>query len=221
MSDASLELQADGGFRAVFDKVFAIASVKSDRPACVYMDCLESPVGPLIAAANDEAVCLLEFTDRLRLETQLRALQRNYAGAIHRDVGNADLVGNTDRPIQSGTNHWLEALRVQLQEYFAGQRQRFDLPLSYRGTVFQEKVWSTLLTIGYGETWSYRQLAERIGDPAATRAVGTANGMNRIAIVIPCHRVINANGELGGYGGGLWRKRILLDLEKGQGRLDI
>jgi O-6-methylguanine DNA methyltransferase len=123
--------------------------------------------------------------------------------------------------IQSGTNHWLEALRMQLQEYFAGQRQRFDLPLSYRGTVFQEKVWSTLLMIGYGETWSYRQLAERIGDPAASRAVGTANGMNRIAIVIPCHRVINANGELGGYGGGLWRKRILLDLEKGQSRMAI
>jgi O-6-methylguanine DNA methyltransferase len=76
-----------------------------------------------------------------------------------------------------------------------------------------------LLTIPYGQTWSYLDMARALGDPKATRAVGTTNGLNRIAIVIPCHRVINANGELGGYGGGLWRKQILLDLERGQGQL--
>ena len=123
--------------------------------------------------------------------------------------------------IQSFEDGNLRELRTQLSDYFAGRRRDFDLPLKYPGTPFQERVWSTLLTIPYGETWSYLQLARVIGDTKATRAVGTANGMNRIAIVIPCHRVINANGELGGYGGGLWRKRILLDLERGQGQLTI
>ena len=93
------------------------------------------------------------------------------------------------------------------------------MPLLYPGTSFQQQVWLALLQIGYGQTWSYLDLARRIGDLNATRAVGMANGANPIAIVIPCHRVVNANGELGGYGGGLWRKRILLDLERGQGRL--
>jgi O-6-methylguanine DNA methyltransferase len=89
-----------------------------------------------------------------------------------------------------------------------------------RGTPFQEQVWRTLLEIPYGVTWSYRDVATRIGLPGATRAVGTANGMNRIAIVIPCHRVVNADGKLGGYGGGVWRKQHLLDLERGQRRID-
>ena len=83
-----------------------------------------------------------------------------------------------------------------------------------RGTPFQEEVWRALLTIPYGETWSYGELAQRVGRPGASRAVGTANGMNRIAILIPCHRVVNAAGRLGGYGGGVWRKRWLLDLER-------
>jgi O-6-methylguanine DNA methyltransferase len=121
------------------------------------------------------------------------------------------------RILVPGRNRWLEQLRTQLGEYFDGRRQEFDLPLVIRGTEFQEKVWRTLLTIPYGETWSYLQLARRIGQPAATRAVGTANGMNRIAIVIPCHRVVNADGRLGGYGGGVWRKQLLLDLERGAG----
>jgi O-6-methylguanine DNA methyltransferase len=106
---------------------------------------------------------------------------------------------------------------VQLE---TNQRERFDLPLAIRGTPFQEQVWRALLEIPYGATWSYRDVATRIGLPGATRAVGTANGMNRIAIVIPCHRVVNADGKLGGYGGGVWRKQFLLDLERGQRRLD-
>jgi O-6-methylguanine DNA methyltransferase len=124
-------------------------------------------------------------------------------------------------PLVPGRNRWLDALRVQLAEYFAGQRRQFDLPLVIRGTPFQDRVWQALLTIPYGDTWSYRDLAERIGQSAATRAVGTANGMNRIAIVIPCHRVVNADGRLGGYGGGVWRKQLLLDLERGQGSLAV
>ena len=117
------------------------------------------------------------------------------------------------------SNAILEDLWRQLDEYFRGERRDFALPLAYPGTKFQEQVWSALREIRYGETWSYLDLARRVGDTGATRAVGAANGANPIAIVIPCHRVINADGELGGYGGGLWRKRILLDLERGQGRL--
>ena len=121
--------------------------------------------------------------------------------------------------LRSGGDSPLDALRAQLREYFEGRRREFTLPLSSVGTDFQQRVWAALCEIPYGETWSYLQLALRIGDALATRAVGYANGANPVAIVIPCHRVINADGGDGGYGGGVWRKRILLDLERGQGTL--
>ncbi|HEY5808089.1 MAG TPA: methylated-DNA--[protein]-cysteine S-methyltransferase [Povalibacter sp.] len=165
----------------------------------VRLDWIETPVGPLLAGATQSAVVLLEFSERKILDDQVATLRRRL-----------------DAHVVPGTNRLLHKLRAQLGEYFAGERRNFELPLEYPGTGFQQRVWSTLLTIPYGDTWSHLQVARTIGDVKATRAVGTANGMNRIAIVIPCHRVINANGELGGYGGGLWRKRILLDLEQGQ-----
>jgi methylated-DNA-[protein]-cysteine S-methyltransferase len=99
---------------------------------------------------------------------------------------------------------------VQLREYFAGSRREFDLPLHFEGTTFQRRVWQELTEIPYGETWSYGQLAHRIGNPSASRAVGLANGRNPISILVPCHRVIGADGSLTGYGGGLERKRWLL-----------
>ena len=99
-------------------------------------------------------------------------------------------------------------------DYFSGARHAFTVPLVYPGTPFEQEVWTELLRIPYGETRSYEDLARTLGRPGASRAVGRANGMNRIAILIPCHRVVNQNGELGGYGGGLWRQRILLELEK-------
>lgn len=104
----------------------------------------------------------------------------------------------------------LAATLRQLQEYFAGARRVFDLPLSLQGTVFQQRVWHTLTEIPYGETWSYGQLARRIGNPGASRAVGLANGRNPISILVPCHRVIGADGSLTGYGGGMERKQWLL-----------
>jgi methylated-DNA-[protein]-cysteine S-methyltransferase len=107
-------------------------------------------------------------------------------------------------------------LERQLAEYFAGRRQRFDVPLAPEGTAFQQDVWRALIDIPYGETCSYGQLAAKIGRPDAVRAVGAANGQNPIPIVIPCHRVIGANGTLTGFGGGLPMKRRLLDLERGQ-----
>ena len=111
----------------------------------------------------------------------------------------------------------LKLARTQLEEYFAGKRRTFDVPLAPRGTGFQQIVWRALLAIGYGETWSYGQLARAIGRPAASRAVGAANGRNPLAIIVPCHRVIGANGTLTGYGGGLPAKKWLLQHEQKHG----
>lgn len=113
--------------------------------------------------------------------------------------------------------------RRQLSEYFDGRRERFELPLEMKGTPFQRSVWSALCEIGYGQTASYSEIARRVGRPAAARAVGITNARNPIAIVVPCHRVIGANGTLTGYGGGLERKRYLLDLERAatQARLSL
>ncbi|MBL8267571.1 MAG: methylated-DNA--[protein]-cysteine S-methyltransferase [Steroidobacter sp.] len=158
----------------------------------------------MIAYATGSALCGLSFCDAEGLEQRLQELRQRHAATL--------LDG--DGPV-------LAQLRLQLQEYFAGQRRDFTVPLSAAGTPFQERVWAALCEIPYGDTWSYLQLAVRIGDALATRAVGYANGANPIAIVIPCHRVINADGGDGGYGGGLWRKRILLDLERGQGTLAL
>lgn len=201
VSEAASEsgFESESGFRAAFERAFGTTPGEAATNEAILLDWIPSPVGPLIAGANDEGICLLEFTDRRMLEAQLETLRRR--------VG---------RVVLPGRHRWLDALRAQLAEYFAGRRHDFDLPLVIRGTPFQEKVWRALLTIPYGGTWSYRELAARVGQPGASRAVGTANGMNRIAIVIPCHRVVNADGRLGGYGGGVWRKQILLDLERGQ-----
>jgi methylated-DNA-[protein]-cysteine S-methyltransferase len=105
--------------------------------------------------------------------------------------------------------------REQLDEYFAGRRTTFDLPLAMTGSTFQCRVWRALQDIPYGETISYGELARRVGEPATPRNVGSANGRNPISVIVPCHRVIGADGSLTGYGGGLERKRILLDLEAG------
>lgn len=169
-----------------------------------YIDWYESPVGPLLASATESAVCGLSFCDARELPHRLQTLRDRYRESL-RSAG--------DSP--------LDALRAQLEEYFEGRRREYTVPLSSAGSKFQQRVWAALREIPYGETWSYLQLAVRIGDALATRAVGHANGANPIAIVIPCHRVINADGGEGGYGGGLWRKRILLDLERGQATLAL
>jgi AraC family transcriptional regulator of adaptative response/methylated-DNA-[protein]-cysteine methyltransferase len=191
--------ESESGFRAAFARAFGAAPVEATAGEAVALEWIASPVGPLVAGATDEGLCFLEFSDRRMLEAQLATLRRRLGA-----------------PLVPGRHRWLDVLREQLEEYFAGRRERFELPLVIRGTPFQEQVWRTLLEIPYGETWSYRDVAARIKQPGATRAVGTANGMNRIAIVIPCHRVVNADGRMGGYGGGVWRKQFLLDLERGQ-----
>ncbi len=191
--------ESESGFRSAFERVFGSAPSKAGNCHAVTLSWIRTAVGPLIVGTTEEAVCLLEFSDRRMLESQLRTLRRRFHAAL-----------------LPGSNRLVATLQAQLDEYFAGARREFTLPLSCPGTPFQEKVWSHLRRIPYGSTCSYKDLAGAVGHPRAVRAVGTANGMNRLAILIPCHRVVNANGELGGYGGGLWRKRLLLELESGQ-----
>jgi AraC family transcriptional regulator of adaptative response/methylated-DNA-[protein]-cysteine methyltransferase len=185
------------GFRDAFAETFGRSPGRSRSSDCIVVAWLESPLGPLVAGATNDGVCLLEFTDRRMLETQFATLRKRFACAI-----------------VPGENEHLERLRDELVGYFAGTQQRFSVPLVYPGTPFERRVWDELLRIPYGETQSYDGLARAIGCAGGSRAVGGANGRNRIAIVIPCHRVVNKSGELGGYGGGLWRKRFLLDLEQ-------
>jgi methylated-DNA-[protein]-cysteine S-methyltransferase len=119
------------------------------------------------------------------------------------------------RPDWQAAEEPFEEVRIQLAEYFAGRRTAFGLPLAMAGSPFQRRVWRALQEIPYGETTSYGEIARRVGVPSAPRAVGVANGQNPVAVIVPCHRVIGADGSLTGYGGGLERKRRLLDLEAG------
>ena len=174
----------------------------SDRAApAATVTWIETPLGPMVAAATDEGVRLLEYTDPRRLQAQIAQLRRRIAPRI-----------------VAGHHPHLAALREQLAGYFAGTLRRFSVPLVAPGTPFEESVWQALLRIPYGQTRSYSEIARELGSREGQRAVGRANGLNRIAIVIPCHRVVNHDGGLGGYGGGLWRKERLLDLERGPGQ---
>jgi len=163
----------------------------------VIMSEIDSPVGVLVAGVTDDGVCLLEFRDREILEVQVAKVRSR--------VG----------PTESGEHPMLDRLRKELTEYFDGNRREFTVPLVYPGTRFQLRVWNALREIPFGVTISYEELANRVGSPAGQRAAGHASGQNPIAIIIPCHRVVNKDGKPGGYGGGLWRKRLLLDLEHG------
>jgi AraC family transcriptional regulator of adaptative response/methylated-DNA-[protein]-cysteine methyltransferase len=176
--------ESDSGFRDAFKKLFGKTPGEARGSQPVVATLLPSPLGPLLAAATEHGLCMLEFADRF------------YA-----------------RAVVPGRNRYIDQIAGELDEYFRGERQRFDVPLDLKGTEFQERVWQELLNIPFGETISYEELATRIGKPTAQRAVGLANGRNRLPIVVPCHRVIQKNGQLRGYGGGLWRKQFLLDLE--------
>jgi AraC family transcriptional regulator of adaptative response/methylated-DNA-[protein]-cysteine methyltransferase len=158
---------------------------------------IETELGTMIAGGVADGICLLEFSDRRMLKTEYKDLSRYL---------------ETD--IEEGENIHFQTLRVQLDEYFRGQRKEFSLPLVTPGTPFQQTVWKELLNISFGTTRSYLEQSVALGKPESIRAVANANGMNRISIIIPCHRVIGSDGSLTGYGGGLKRKKWLLDHEK-------
>lgn len=157
---------------------------------------IDTPVGPMLACAAGGALCMLEFTDRPALPRQ-RADVRRLFGA---------------EPVD-GAHPALDSIARELAEYFAGARTRFETPLIAPGSAWERAVWDQLLAIPFGQTRCYEDIAIALGVAGASRAVGLANGRNRIAIVIPCHRVIQKGGGLRGYGGGLWRKSHLLELE--------
>jgi len=191
--------ESHSGFRDAFRRTFGKAPGRARQAGeRVVTAMIESPLGPLLAGASDTGVCLLEFTDRRMLEHNFETMRRRFGCAV-----------------VPGEHALLAQLRSELAEYFAGRRWTFSVPLTPRGTPFQETVWTELRRIPHGETISYDELARRIGQPTAQRAVARANGMNRICILIPCHRAIGKDGSLTGYGGGLWRKRLLLELERG------
>lgn len=157
----------------------------------------ETPLGTMVACASDIGICLLEFNDRRMLPTEFKIIEKSLNATI-----------------EESTNPFFEILQLQLHEYFDGKRKDFIVPLHPVGTTFQQSVWKELLNIPYGKTRSYKQQALALKNLPAIRAVAGANGMNKIAIIIPCHRVIGEDGSLVGYGGKLWRKKWLLDLEK-------
>ncbi len=161
----------------------------------IYRD-INSPLGPMIGGATDQGVCLLEWHDRGGVERILTRIDKRYGV-----------------PAKTGNNQHLQKLEKELKLYFESKLKDFTVAVDVRGTPFQKKVWDALLEIPKGETRSYGQIAKAVGKPDAVRAVGAANGANYLAIVIPCHRVIDANGNLHGYGGKLWRKKYLLELE--------
>ena len=188
------------GFAETFKNATGFAPVESRQNQLITVTRLLTPLGPMLAGATEAGICLLEFTDRRMLETQIARLKKYLK---------AEMV--------PGNSPFFKMLDEQLTEYFEKKRKVFDLPLVLPGTDFQRQVWQVLQTIPSGETRSYKQQAEAIGNPAAVRAVAKANGDNRISIIIPCHRVIGSDGKLTGYGGGLERKEWLLAHE-GAGR---
>ncbi len=163
----------------------------------IYKAHISTPIGEMVACATSQGIGLLEFADRKNIDKELE-----------------DMARRLDAVIVSDENQYIELLREELGEYFHGKRRHFSVPLHLSGTEFQQAVWNILQEIPYGTTRSYMQQAKLLNNPKGVRAVAAANGMNQIAIVIPCHRVIGGNGSLTGYAGGLHRKKWLLDHER-------
>ncbi len=190
------------GFNTAFKELLGNSPKSTLATPPVMIKRIITPLGPMVAAANEDAVVLLEFADRRMLERQMRRVQQHFGCRLLR-----------------GTSGVLDHLAKELAAYFDRQKRQFDTPIATPGTDFQCAVWERLRAIPYGDTMSYRELATVLGRPSCVRAVARANGDNRIAILIPCHRVIGSNGKLTGYGGGLWRKQRLLELEAGASHL--
>ncbi|MEO6728345.1 MAG: trifunctional transcriptional activator/DNA repair protein Ada/methylated-DNA--[protein]-cysteine S-methyltransferase [Candidatus Dojkabacteria bacterium] len=193
----------DSGFDSLSGFNDAFKSVLDDVPSnskytnVINISRFSTPLGPMFACATEDGICLLEFTERRMLEREFKDLSKRLKAKI--------IYGN---------NKYLDLVEKEVNEYFEGKRKTFDIPLVSPGSDFQNSVWNQLKAIPYGLTRSYKEQAIAINNPKAVRAVATSNGMNRIAIIIPCHRVVGSDGSLTGYAGGIWRKEWLLNFEK-------
>jgi AraC family transcriptional regulator of adaptative response/methylated-DNA-[protein]-cysteine methyltransferase len=197
--DAQLKtgFESASGFWEAFKKIFGAPPGKAEQVEYLFAKWIDTPLGAMIALANSKGIYLLEFVDRRGLENEIVLLRKR-----------------TKCVIVPGNNKHIEKISEELKNYFEGKSINFTVPFIINGSDFEKKVWGLLQTIPPGETWSYMQLAKKTGNPAASRAVGRANGRNIIALAIPCHRVIRADGNLCGYGGGIWRKQWLINHEK-------
>lgn len=198
-----VEAQLEAGFESASGFRDAVARLVRDNPAhlkgrqLLTADWIETPLGPMLAVAGAQALHLLEFFDRKALPAELARLRADTRSAIG-----------------FGRSPAIDAVAAEIDAYFAGRSATFLTPLAQGGAPFARTVWDALRAIPPGQTCSYGELARGIGRPGAVRAAAQANGANRLAIVIPCHRVIGADGDLTGYGGGLWRKRWLIEHER-------
>ncbi len=188
---------SSSGFRDAFSRIMGAAPTKLGNSNILKASWVDTPLGPMLAIANDEALYLLEFVDRRGLEREIERLRKKTKSAI--------IPGHTKT---------INSIERELNLYFKGQLKEFKTPKCLLGSTFQKHVWAELVKIPPGETRSYFEIAVAIGRPTAFRAVAQANGANQFAIIIPCHRVINTNGELGGYSGGLTRKKWLINHER-------
>ncbi len=200
-TDAAFDLgyESLSGFAYTYKKIIGNSPSKSKDKNIILINRLSTPLGPMLVCSTDKGICLLEFTDRRMLETEFRDLQK----LLHSSI----LIGE---------NKHIKQLKKELKEYFNGQRQKFDVQLHTPGTEFQNTVWDKLKNIPYGTTTNYQNIAIQLNKPTASRAVARANGFNRISIIVPCHRVIGKNGNLTGYGGGIERKKWLIEFENGK-----
>jgi AraC family transcriptional regulator, regulatory protein of adaptative response / methylated-DNA-[protein]-cysteine methyltransferase len=189
--------ESQSGFRDAFEKIFGEPPTAAKKQGGLFAERIETPLGSMLAIADDAGLRLLEFVDRRALERELSILRTRLRTNI-----------------VPGEHRHLTAARKQLADYFSGKDLEFTVPLAPVGSPFQLRDWKLLQTIPLGETRSYSWMAEQLGDKEMRRAVGRANGENMLCIIIPCHRVIRADGTLCGYGGGLWRKKWLLEHER-------
>ena len=189
--------ESHSGFREAFSRTFGKAPGQARASDCLNVALIETPLGPMLAAAGNDGVCQLEFADR-------RGLERSYA----------EMRKRFKLPVMPGDNAVLRQLHSELDEYFGGKRKTFSVPMAVRGTPFQERVWRELQKIPFAHTASYEEIARKLGAAKSVRAVARANGSNRLYLLVPCHRVIAKDGSLSGYGGGVWRKRLLLEFER-------
>ena len=184
------------GFGYTFKKLIGKSPKQSKNRNIILINRLTTPLGPMFVCATEKGICLLEFVDRKMLETEFKELQK---------LLNANII--------SGENEHIKQVQKEIKEYFEGKRKVFDVKIETPGTDFQNQVWNCLQEIDYGKTKTYQEQAEKINNPKAIRAVASANGCNRISIIVPCHRVIGKDGKMTGYGGGIERKKWLIEHE--------